>query len=133
MEDLGFLDVPCDPASVAFEGTLPGPSLRSCRSVDLYERLNRIEEGSYGIVYRARDRATGDIVALKRVKLDVEVNGFPITCLREIQTLLLSKHPNIVDVREIVVTPNFSGYAIAFDANSMLLKKVQYFHRHGVR
>lgn len=85
-----------------------GPQLSSCRSVDLYEKLNRIEEGAYGIVYRARDRRTGEIVALKKLKLDKEKNGFPVTSLREIQTLLLSKHPNIVNVKEIVVGESLS-------------------------
>ncbi|RKP39472.1 kinase-like domain-containing protein [Dimargaris cristalligena] len=80
------------------------PRLEGCRSVHLYERLNRIAEGSYGIVYRARERQTGRIVALKKLKLEQETQGFPITTLREIQALLLvAKHPNIVDVREIVV------------------------------
>src|SRR6185436_16946442 len=79
------------------------PILAGCRSVDNYEKLNRIEEGAYGVVYRARDRATGEIVALKKLKLDKEKNGFPITSLREVKTLLQAKHANIVNVREIVV------------------------------
>jgi cell division cycle 2-like protein len=79
------------------------PVLTGCRSVENYEKLNRISEGTYGVVYRARDRLTGEIVALKKLKLDQEKNGFPITSLREIYTLLLAKHPHIVNVREIVV------------------------------
>ncbi|KAL2916188.1 hypothetical protein HK105_204279 [Polyrhizophydium stewartii] len=91
------------------------PFIRPCRSVDNYEKLNRIEEGSYGIVYRARDRATGEIVALKKLKLQNETNGFPVTTLREIHTLLMAKHPHIVDVREIVVTPSLSGIFIVME------------------
>jgi len=87
---------------------LEGPYLSSCRHVDNYEKLNRIEEGTYGVVYRARDRSTDEIVALKRLKLDKEKNGFPVTSLREIHTLLLAKHENIVNVREIVVGHNLS-------------------------
>ncbi|KAI8923538.1 kinase-like domain-containing protein [Entophlyctis helioformis] len=86
-----------------------------CRSVDNYEKLNRIEEGSFGIVYRARDRSTGEIVALKKLKLQNETNGFPVTTLREIQTLLMSKHPHIVNVREIVTTPSLSGVFIVME------------------
>jgi cell division cycle 2-like protein len=82
-------------------------TLHSCRHVDNYEKLNRIEEGAYGIVFRARDRKTGDIVALKKFKLDKEKNGFPVTSLREIRTLMLAKHPNIVNIREIVVGDKF--------------------------
>lgn len=73
-----------------------------CRSVENYEKLNRIEEGTYGVVYRAKDKRTGEVVALKRLKLDEEKNGFPITSLREITTLLQLKHPNIVNVKEVV-------------------------------
>jgi cell division cycle 2-like protein len=59
-----------------------------------------------GIVYRGQDKETKEIVALKKIKLDVEKNGFPITCLREIHTLMISDHPNIVNLKEIVVTFN---------------------------
>ncbi|KAJ2415911.1 hypothetical protein H4218_003002 [Coemansia sp. IMI 209128] len=90
--------------------------LAACRQVDqCYERLNRIDEGTYGIVYRARDRTTGDIVALKHLKLDQERNGFPITALREIHTLLLAKHTNIINVREIVVGRSLNSIYMVMD------------------
>ncbi|KAI8388241.1 Pkinase-domain-containing protein [Radiomyces spectabilis] len=91
------------------------PILASCRSVDCYERLNHIEEGSYGIVFRARDRETGDIVALKKLKLEKEKNGFPVTSLREIHTLMIAKHPNIVNVREIVMGNRLDQVFIVMD------------------
>ncbi|KAF7724430.1 hypothetical protein EC973_001094 [Apophysomyces ossiformis] len=94
---------------------LPPPVIAPCRHVDRYERLNRIEEGSYGIVFRARDRETGDIVALKKLKLDKEKNGFPVTSLREIHTLMIAKHPNIVNVREIVMGTNLDQVFIVMD------------------
>ncbi|KAJ2354966.1 hypothetical protein IWW50_002117 [Coemansia erecta] len=90
--------------------------LSSCRPIDqCYERLNKIEEGTYGIVYRARDLATDEIVALKHLKLDQERNGFPITSLREIHTLLLAKHPNIINVREIVVGKSLNSIYMVMD------------------
>lgn len=76
---------------------------RSCRSVDCYERLNFIDEGTYGRVFRARDRSSGDIYALKQVKLAGEREGFPLTALREVSTLLSLRHENVVHVREVVV------------------------------
>lgn len=79
------------------------PPLTPSRSVYCYERLNSIEEGSYGVVFRARDKETGDIVALKKLKLDEEKHGFPITALREINALMVCKHENVVGIREIVV------------------------------
>lgn len=79
------------------------PKIFGCRSVDSFKKLNRIDEGTYGIVYRAQDLATGEIVALKKLKLERERDGFPITSLREIHTLTLAKHKHVVNLREIVV------------------------------
>jgi len=77
--------------------------------------LNRIEEGTYGVVYRAKDRMADEIVALKRLKMEKEREGFPITSLREINTLLKSQHPNVVNVREIVVGDNMDKIYIVMD------------------
>lgn len=52
---------------------------------------SRIEEGTYGVVYRAQDKRTNEIVALKRLKMEREKEGFPITSLREVSTLLKVK------------------------------------------
>ena len=79
------------------------PPIQPSRSVYCYERLNQIEEGSYGVVFRARDKETGDIVALKKLKLDEEKHGFPITALREINALMSCHHDNVVRIREVVV------------------------------
>ena len=88
---------------------------QSCRSVDNFEKLNRIEEGTYGVVYRARDRSTGEIVALKKLKLEKEREGFPVTSLREINALLHARHPNIVNIREMVVGRELSSVFIVMD------------------
>lgn len=74
-----------------------------CRSVECYERLNYIDEGTYGRVFRARDSETGAVYALKQAKLAGEREGFPVTALREIGLLLSVRHPNVVHVREVVV------------------------------
>ena len=77
--------------------------MQRCRSVENFTKLFKIEEGTYGVVYKAKDKVTGEIVALKMLKLDREEEGFPITALREIHTLKRCKHKNIVDLREVVV------------------------------
>lgn len=74
-----------------------------CRSVEEFEKLNVIQEGTYGVVYRARDKRTGEVVALKKLKMEREKEGFPITSIREIRILMGVKHPNVVDLREVVV------------------------------
>ena len=55
-------------------------------------------EGTYGIVFRAEDKKSGDICALKRLKMEKEKLGFPITSLREIVTLLKCKMWQIFDI-----------------------------------
>jgi cell division cycle 2-like protein len=74
-----------------------------CGHVDQFELLNNIEEGSYGLVSRARRKDSGQIVALKRLKMDYTNDGFPVTGLREIQTLKACNHPHVVDLIEVVM------------------------------
>lgn len=79
-----------------------------CRSVEDFEKLNDIEEGAYGWVSRAKDSATGKVVALKRLKMDNANDGIPVTGLREIQTLMACDHENIVKLQEVVVGEDMS-------------------------
>mmetsp|Transcript_4717 Transcript_4717/g.6554 ORF Transcript_4717/g.6554 Transcript_4717/m.6554 type:complete len:299 (-) Transcript_4717:153-1049(-) len=73
------------------------------------ERYQKIEkpgsnlgEGTYGVVYKARDLQTNEIVALKRIRLEVEDEGIPSTALREISLLRELSHENIVDLKDCV-------------------------------
>merc|ERR1719166_782727 len=91
------------------------PSVHGCRAVIEFDCLNRIEEGTYGVVYRAKDKKSQEIVALKKLKMEKEKEGFPITSLREINTLLIAQHPNVVTVREIVVGSNINQIYIVMD------------------
>merc|ERR1712136_580718 len=91
------------------------PSVHGCRSVSEFACLNRIEEGTYGVVYRAKDKKSQEIVALKKLKMEKEKEGFPITSLREINTLLIAQHPNVITVREIVVGSNIDQIYIVMD------------------
>jgi len=55
------------------------------------------------MVFRAKDMQTGEIYAIKKVKLQKEKEGFPITSIREINLLLGMNHPNIVNVKEVAI------------------------------
>ncbi|NXN97407.1 CDK5 kinase, partial [Rhinopomastus cyanomelas] len=61
-----------------------------------YEKLEKIGEGTYGTVFKAKNRETHEIVALKRVRLDDDDEGVPSSALREICLLKELKHKNIV-------------------------------------
>ena len=87
----------------------------ACRSANRYKRLNHISQGTFGVVYRAEDLSTGEIVALKKFKLDANaVNryGFPVTALREIALLVKLSHPNILDCREVVTDDEDQIYVV---------------------
>ncbi|EXL48789.1 CMGC/CDK protein kinase [Fusarium oxysporum f. sp. radicis-lycopersici 26381] len=87
----------------------PAGTWGKCRSVENYEKLNDIEEGTYGWVARATNKATGKVVALKRLKLEPQDrNGLPVTGLREIQILKDCQHRNIVTMEEVVVGDDVS-------------------------
>lgn len=79
-----------------------GGAWAPCRHRSHFETLNHIEEGSYGWVSRAKDITTSRIVALKKVKMDYNQDGFPITALREISILQKSRHPNVVALHEVL-------------------------------
>ncbi|XP_029663193.1 cyclin-dependent kinase 12 isoform X2 [Formica exsecta] len=72
------------------------------RCVDVFEFIAQIGEGTYGQVYKARDKRAGVLVALKKVRLENEKEGFPVTAVREIKILRQLNHKNIVNLREIV-------------------------------
>ncbi|ORY04076.1 kinase-like protein [Basidiobolus meristosporus CBS 931.73] len=74
-----------------------------CRSVDEFEKLNRVGEGTYGIVYRVRDKITNEILALKKIRMDFENEGLPLSSLREIMLLKKLNHKNIVNVTDVAV------------------------------
>lgn len=76
-----------------------------CRYVSAFQKCNRVGEGTYGIVFRARDTTNNEIVALKKVRIDQEIfkDGFPVSGLREIQILKSCNHENVVQLKEVVV------------------------------
>ncbi|CAH1640572.1 unnamed protein product [Spodoptera littoralis] len=75
----------------------------SFRSIEEFHILNRVDEGSYGVVYKAVNKKTGDDVALKHFKRINERTGFSIAAQRELDLLMEMGHVNIVTGHEIVV------------------------------
>ena len=65
--------------------------------LDKYQKLEKLGEGTYGVVYKAKNTETGEIVAIKKIRLEKEDDGVPSTAIREISLLKNLKHPNIVE------------------------------------
>ena len=73
----------------------------------MYKIVDKVGEGTYGEVLKATPPSelaleAGELMALKKVRLENETDGFPITAVREIKILRKLKHKNIVKLREIV-------------------------------
>jgi len=67
-----------------------------------YEKLEKIGEGTYGTVFKAKNKESQEIVALKRVRLDDDDEGVPSSALREICLLKELKHKNIVRLHDVL-------------------------------
>jgi len=122
--------------------------------MDKYQKIEKLGEGTYGIVYKAQNKETASIVALKRIRLDNEEEGVPCTAIREISLLKELKHVNIVRLYDVIHTEKKLTLVFEFmdsdlkkylDANSgdislqnvqylmlQLLKGIAYCHEHRV-
>jgi len=81
-------------------GTIPSSPLEQ------YEKLQKIGEGTYGVVYKARDKQSGRFLALKKIRLEHEDEGVPSTAIREISILRELNHTNIVSLLDVVNVDN---------------------------
>jgi len=63
---------------------------------------DKLGEGTYGVVFKATNTETGEIIAMKKIKLEKEDDGVPSTAIREISLLKGIKHPNVVDLKEVI-------------------------------
>ena len=48
--------------------------------MERYSKLEKIGEGTYGVVYKARDKLSNNIIALKRIRLEAEDEGNVAIC-----------------------------------------------------
>lgn len=69
-----------------------------------YQKIEKVGEGTYGVVYKANDTLFNEIVALKKIRLEVSDEGVPPTAIREISLLKQLLHPNVVQLKDIIHT-----------------------------
>ncbi|CAL5208216.1 unnamed protein product [Lathyrus oleraceus] len=82
---------------------------------EAFEKLEKVGEGTYGKVYRAREKATGKIVALKKTRLHEDDEGVPPTTLREVSILrMLSRDPHVVRLLDVKQGQNKEGKTVLY-------------------
>ncbi|KAI0120011.1 kinase-like protein [Nemania sp. FL0031] len=91
------------PRSFALQHQRPRESFKGCSRITDYELLGKLGEGTFGEVHKARSRRTGALVALKKIIMHNEKDGFPITALREIKLLKLLSHKNVLRLEDMAV------------------------------
>lgn len=95
-------------AGEAIRGWIP-------RRADSFEKLDKIGQGTYSNVYKARDLETGKIVALKKVRFDNLEPESVRFMAREIQVLRRLDHPNVVKLEGLVTSRMSCSLYLVFE------------------
>ncbi|KAF9881340.1 serine threonine-protein kinase bur-1 [Colletotrichum karsti] len=91
------------PRTFAIKHQRPRTSFVGCSRITDYKLLGKLGEGTFGEVHRAESLKTGAQVALKKIIMHHEKDGFPITALREIKLLKLLSHKNVLELVDMAV------------------------------
>ncbi|KAK1539814.1 uncharacterized protein CCOS01_01128 [Colletotrichum costaricense] len=109
------------PRAFAMQHQRPRASFQGCSRISDYELLGKLGEGTFGLVlfqtslpgrvtdvlrsevHHARSRKTNAHVAVKKIIMHHEKDGFPITALREIKLLKLLSHKNVLQLVDMAV------------------------------
>jgi len=86
-----------------------------------FHKIEKIGEGTYGVVFKGRNKKTNEIVAMKKIRLESEDEGVPSTAIREISLLKELQHPNIVSLKDVLMQE--AKLYLIFEFLTMDLKK----------
>uniref|UniRef100_A0A7S1M7H9 cyclin-dependent kinase n=1 Tax=Neobodo designis TaxID=312471 RepID=A0A7S1M7H9_NEODS len=67
-----------------------------------FTKIEKLGEGTYGVVYKARDRQSGHVFALKRMNIPNDEEGVPATTIREIALQKQLAHPNVCRLQDVL-------------------------------
>ncbi|KAH8830516.1 hypothetical protein DL96DRAFT_1593255 [Flagelloscypha sp. PMI_526] len=98
---------------------------------ELYTIVNQVGEGTFGKVYKAQNTLTKVFCALKRIRMENERDGFPVTAMREIKLLQSLKHQNVIRLHEMMTQFVFTDGHLKSFCHQML-SGLAYLHHKGV-
>lgn len=90
------------------------PRFQGCSKISAYQILSKLGEGTFGEVHKAKHVWDNHLVALKKILMHNEKDGFPITALREIKLLKMLSHRNVLKLEEMAVERRGEGKKKAF-------------------
>ncbi|KAL3204470.1 hypothetical protein MRX96_011479 [Rhipicephalus microplus] len=88
-----------------------------------YILMEKIGEGTYGVVYKAKCKATNKIVAIKKIRVEGGGEGVPATTIREVALLRELTHENIVHLIDVIMRPS-KAIHLVFEHKTMDLRKL---------
>ncbi|XP_031120602.1 probable serine/threonine-protein kinase At1g54610 [Ipomoea triloba] len=96
---------------------IPGQVLAGLvpKSADSYEKIDKVGSGTYSNVYKARDKETGKIVAMKKVRFDTSEPQSVKFMAREIMILQKLDHPNIIKLEGLATSRMQYSIYLVFD------------------
>jgi CTD kinase subunit alpha len=100
------IPTPTTPTAGTQSSQIPQATSRKFKPsrTEIYKIITQVGEGTFGKVYKARNQLSGNYVALKRIRMEGERDGFPVTAMREIKLLQSLRHENVVKLHEMMVS-----------------------------
>ena len=99
--------------------------METANPLSKFDILEKVGEGTYGVVYKARDLETRETIAIKKIRFQHEDEGIPSTAVREVSLLKSLNHPNIVLLKEVIYNNENLNLIFEFSENDLkrLIKK----------
>ena len=127
---------PTSPTTVTQSSQIPQATSRKFKPsrTEIYKIITQVGEGTFGKVYKARNQLSGVHVALKRIRMEGERDGFPVTAMREIKLLQSLRHENVVQLHEMMVSKGESvcvaigGHGIDTGVTGLVYMVFEYVH-----
>ncbi len=127
---------PTTPTTATQSSQIPQATSRKFKPsrTEIYKIITQVGEGTFGKVYKARNQLSGVHVALKRIRMEGERDGFPVTAMREIKLLQSLRHENVVKLHEMMVSKGESvrvaiyGHGIDTGVTGLVYMVFEYVH-----